>query len=162
MEVPASRRSWSTPASAATVAAGLLEGSVKDLTAITGQKPVIQGEEVDRRFQAREGNAIGEGRHLRNDRMWEFLDRLIALAIPASVTSGLPSTSFDGRGNYTFGVTEQLIFPRSTTTRSTRCLPDGHHHRDHRSNRTPRVGFCSTPSGSRSSVKGSQDGEDRL
>jgi large subunit ribosomal protein L5 len=63
-------------------------------------------------FKLREGNAIGAKVTLRGDRMWEFLDRLISLAIPRIRDfRGLPSNSFDGRGNYTFGVTEQLIFP---------------------------------------------------
>jgi large subunit ribosomal protein L5 len=63
-------------------------------------------------FKLREGNAIGAKVTLRGDRMWEFLDRLIALAIPRIRDfRGLPTDSFDGRGNYTFGVTEQLIFP---------------------------------------------------
>ena len=63
-------------------------------------------------FKLREGNAIGGKVTLRGDRMWEFLDRLISLAIPRIRDfRGLPANSFDGRGNYTFGVTEQLIFP---------------------------------------------------
>ena len=63
-------------------------------------------------FKVREGNGIGCKVTLRGDRMWEFLDRLIALAIPRIRDfRGLPANSFDGRGNYTFGVTEQLIFP---------------------------------------------------
>ena len=93
--------------------ASLLEHAVKDLGLITGQKPLItKARKSIASFKLREGNAIGAKVTLRNDRMWEFLDRLIALAIPRIRDfRGLPANSFDGRGNYTFGVTEQLIFP---------------------------------------------------
>ena len=93
--------------------ASLLENAVKDLTLITGQKPLItRARKSIANFKLREGNAIGAKVTLRGDRMWEFLDRLIALAIPRIRDfRGLPANSFDGRGNYTFGVTEQLIFP---------------------------------------------------
>ena len=91
----------------------LLEGAVRDMTLITGQKPLItRARKSIANFKLREGNAIGAKVTLRNDRMWEFFDRLIALAIPRIRDfRGLPANSFDGRGNYTFGVTEQLIFP---------------------------------------------------
>ncbi|MDP8976909.1 MAG: 50S ribosomal protein L5 [Actinomycetota bacterium] len=91
----------------------LLEGAVRDLTAISGQKPLVtRAKKSIAGFKLREGNAIGAKVTLRGDRMWEFLDRLIALAIPrVRDFRGLPSNSFDGRGNYTFGVVEQLIFP---------------------------------------------------
>jgi len=91
----------------------LLEGAVKDLTTISGQKPVItKAKKSIANFKLREGNAIGAKVTLRGDRMWEFLDRLISLAIPRIRDfRGLNPNSFDGRGNYTFGVTEQLIFP---------------------------------------------------
>ena len=93
--------------------ASLLEGAVRDLTAITGQKPqVTRAKRSVAGFKLREGNAIGAKVTLRGDRMWEFLDRLISLAIPRIRDfRGLSPTGFDGRGNYTFGVTEQLIFP---------------------------------------------------
>ena len=93
--------------------ASLLENAVKDLTQITGQKPLVtKARKSIASFKLREGNAIGAKVTLRGDRMWEFLDRLIALAIPRIRDfRGLPANSFDGRGNYTFGVTEQLIFP---------------------------------------------------
>jgi large subunit ribosomal protein L5 len=93
--------------------ASLLEGAVNDLTTITGQKPLVtRAKKSIAGFKLREGNAIGAKVTLRGDRMWEFLDRLIALAIPRIRDfRGLPPNSFDGRGNYTFGVTEQLIFP---------------------------------------------------
>jgi large subunit ribosomal protein L5 len=93
--------------------ASLLENAIKDLTLITGQKPLVtRARKSIANFKLREGNAIGAKVTLRGDRMWEFLDRLIALAIPRIRDfRGLPANSFDGRGNYTFGVTEQLIFP---------------------------------------------------
>jgi large subunit ribosomal protein L5 len=91
----------------------LLEGAVRDLQQITGQKPVItRAKKSIAGFKLREGNAIGAKVTLRGDRMWEFVDRLVALAIPRIRDfRGLPPTGFDGRGNYTFGVSEQLIFP---------------------------------------------------
>ena len=84
-----------------------------DLTVITGQKPLVtRAKKSIAGFKLREGNAIGAKVTLRGDRMWEFFDRLISLAIPRIRDfRGLPANSFDGRGNYTFGVTEQLIFP---------------------------------------------------
>jgi large subunit ribosomal protein L5 len=98
---------------AAVQSPALLEGAVRDLTTIAGQKPVVtRAKRSIAGFKLREGNAIGAKVTLRGDRMWEFLDRLIALAIPRIRDfRGLPTDSFDGRGNYTFGVTEQLIFP---------------------------------------------------
>jgi large subunit ribosomal protein L5 len=97
----------------ATQQPSLLEGAVRDLTDITGQKPLVtRAKKSIAGFKLREGNAIGAKVTLRGDRMWEFLDRLISLAIPRIRDfRGLPANSFDGRGNYTFGVTEQLIFP---------------------------------------------------
>src|SRR5690606_15702002 len=90
-----------------------LEGAVADLTVITGQKPVVtRAKKSIANFKLREGNAIGAKVTLRGARMWEFLDRLISLAIPRIRDfRGLNPRAFDGRGNYTFGVTEQLIFP---------------------------------------------------
>jgi large subunit ribosomal protein L5 len=98
---------------AATDQARLLEGAIADLGTITGQKPLTtRAKKSIAGFKLREGNAIGAKVTLRGDRMWEFLDRLISLAIPRIRDfRGLPPDSFDGRGNYTFGVTEQLIFP---------------------------------------------------
>jgi large subunit ribosomal protein L5 len=97
----------------ATQQQSLLEGAVRDLTAISGQKPLVtRAKKSIAGFKLREGNAIGCKVTLRGDRMWEFLDRLISLAIPRIRDfRGLPPRGFDGRGNYTFGVTEQLIFP---------------------------------------------------
>jgi large subunit ribosomal protein L5 len=97
----------------ATQQASLLEGAVRDLTTITGQKPLVtRARRSIAGFKLREGNAIGCKVTLRGDRMWEFFDRLVSLAIPRIRDfRGLSTQSFDGRGNYTFGVTEQLIFP---------------------------------------------------
>jgi large subunit ribosomal protein L5 len=91
----------------------LLEGAVTDLGIITGQKPLVtKAKKSIAGFKLREGNAIGAKVTLRGDRMWEFYDRLVSLAIPRIRDfRGLNPNSFDGRGNYTFGVTEQLIFP---------------------------------------------------
>ncbi len=97
----------------ATQQASLLEGAIKDLTIITGQKPLVTtAKKSIAGFKLREGNPIGAKVTLRGDRMWEFFDRLVSLAIPRIRDfRGLPPKGFDGRGNYTFGVTEQLIFP---------------------------------------------------
>ena len=97
----------------ATQQPSLLEGAVRDLETITGQKPLVtRAKKSIAGFKLRENNAIGCKVTLRGDRMWEFLDRLISLAIPRIRDfRGLPPKGFDGRGNYTFGVTEQLIFP---------------------------------------------------
>ncbi|MEO7836039.1 MAG: 50S ribosomal protein L5 [Acidimicrobiales bacterium] len=98
---------------AATAQPSLRDGAVRDLTLITGQKPfVTKAKKSIAAFKLREGQEIGAKVTLRGDRMWEFLDRLISLAIPRIRDfRGLPANSFDGHGNYTFGVTEQLIFP---------------------------------------------------
>ncbi|MDQ1437284.1 MAG: large subunit ribosomal protein [Acidimicrobiaceae bacterium] len=97
----------------ATQQPSLLEGAVRDLTQISGQKPLVtKATKSIAGFKLREGQSIGCKVTLRGDRMWEFLDRLISLAIPRIRDfRGLPANAFDGRGNYTFGVTEQLIFP---------------------------------------------------
>jgi large subunit ribosomal protein L5 len=91
----------------------LLDGAVRDLETITGQKAVVtKAKKSIAGFKLREGNSIGAKVTLRGDRMWEFFDRLISLAIPrVRDFRGLNPRSFDGHGNYTFGVTEQLIFP---------------------------------------------------
>ena len=90
----------------------LIEGAVKDLTAITGQKPqVTRARKSIAQFKLREGMPIGAHVTLRGDRMWEFLDRLLALALPRIRDfRGLNDRQFDGRGNYTFGLTEQVMF----------------------------------------------------
>jgi len=97
----------------ATQQASLLEGAVTDLTLITGQKPLVtKARRSIAAFKLREGQPIGAKVTLRSDRMWEFFDRLVSLAIPRIRDfRGLPPTGFDGRGNYTFGLDEQLVFP---------------------------------------------------
>jgi large subunit ribosomal protein L5 len=97
----------------ATAQPSLLEGAIADLTRISGQKPTVaKATKSIAGFKLREGQAIGAKVTLRGDRMWEFFDRLISVAIPRIRDfRGLNPKSFDGRGNYTFGVTEQLIFP---------------------------------------------------
>jgi len=97
----------------ATQQPSLLEGAVRDLTQISGQKPLVtKAKQSIAGFKLREGNSIGAKVTLRGNRMWEFFDRLVSLAIPRIRDfRGLPPNGFDGRGNYTFGVTEQLIFP---------------------------------------------------
>jgi large subunit ribosomal protein L5 len=97
----------------ATQQPSLIEGAVRDLEVITGQKPLVtRARQSIAGFKLREGMNIGVKVTMRGDRAWEFLDRLIALAIPRIRDfRGLSPRSFDGHGNYTFGVNEQLIFP---------------------------------------------------
>ncbi|HLM28966.1 MAG TPA: 50S ribosomal protein L5 [Acidimicrobiales bacterium] len=97
----------------ATQQASLLEGAQRDLAIITGQKALVtRAKKSIAGFKLREGNAIGAKVTLRGDRMWEFFDRLISVAIPRIRDfRGLNAKSFDGHGNYTFGLTEQLVFP---------------------------------------------------
>ena len=96
----------------ATQQSSLIDGAVSDLTAISGQKPIVTKSRTSiASFKLREDQAIGCKVTLRGDRMWEFLDRLISVAIPRIRDfSGLPGKSWDGNGNYTFGLTEQLVF----------------------------------------------------
>jgi large subunit ribosomal protein L5 len=97
----------------ATQQKSLIEGAMTDLETITGQKPVVtRAKKSIAGFKLREGQEIGAKVTLRGDRAWEFFDRLVAMAIPRIRDfRGLSPRSFDGHGNYTFGVTEQLIFP---------------------------------------------------
>ena len=90
----------------------LIEGAVRDLTSITGQKPVVtRARKSIAQFKLREGMPIGAHATLRGDRMWEFLDRLVTTALPRIRDfRGLSPKQFDGRGNYTFGLTEQSMF----------------------------------------------------
>ena len=92
--------------------AKLIDGAVRDLAIITGQKPAVaRARKSIAQFKLREGMPIGAHVTLRGDRMWEFLDRLLALALPRIRDfRGLSDRQFDGRGNYTFGLTEQLMF----------------------------------------------------
>jgi len=91
----------------------MLDAALGDLTTITGQKPVVtKARKSIAGFKLREGMSIGAKVTLRGDRMWEFFDRLVSLALPRIRDfRGLDPRSFDGHGNYTLGVTEQLIFP---------------------------------------------------
>jgi len=90
----------------------IIDGAVKDLTAITGQKPqVTNARKSIAQFKLREGQPIGAHVTLRGDRAWEFLDRLVTLALPRIRDfRGLSDKQFDGHGNYTFGLTEQSVF----------------------------------------------------
>ena len=90
----------------------LIEGAIRDLTAITGQKPAVtKARKSIAQFKLREGMPIGAHVTLRGDRMWEFLDRLLSLALPRIRDfRGLSPKQFDGNGNYTFGLTEQVMF----------------------------------------------------
>ncbi len=97
----------------ATTQQSLIEGAVKDMTVIAGQKPVVTRAKASiSQFKLRQGMPIGVKVTLRSTRMWEFYDRLVAIAIPRIRDfRGLSRKSFDGNGNYTFGITEQIIFP---------------------------------------------------
>jgi len=92
--------------------AKLIDGAVRDLSLITGQKPAVnRARKSIAQFKLREGMPIGAHVTLRGDRMWEFLDRLLSTALPRIRDfRGLSDQQFDGRGNYTFGLTEQLMF----------------------------------------------------
>ena len=91
----------------------LIEGAIRDLTIITGQKPqVTRSRKSIAQFKLREGMPIGAHVTLRNDRMWEFADRLLSISLPRIRDfRGLSPKQFDGNGNYTFGLTEQVVFP---------------------------------------------------
>ena len=91
----------------------LLEGAISDLSVITGQKPMLtRAKKSIAGFKLREGNAIGAKVTLRGDRMYEFLQRLLSIAIPRERDfRGLDTKSFDGRGNYSMGIKEHIIFP---------------------------------------------------
>ena len=92
--------------------AKLIEGAVRDLSTITGQRPAVaRAKKSVAQFKLREGMPIGAHVTLRGDRMWEFCDRLLSIALPRIRDfRGLSDRQFDGRGNYTFGLTEQLMF----------------------------------------------------
>jgi large subunit ribosomal protein L5 len=93
--------------------AKIMDGAVRDLTTITGQKPAVRrARKSIATFKIRKGMPIGAAVTIRGDRMWDFLDRLLAVVLPRIRDfRGLNPGSFDGRGNYSFGVTEQLVFP---------------------------------------------------
>lgn len=102
----------------------VIEHAVSDLTKISGQKPVVtKTRKAIAGFKIRENYPIGCMVTLRGQRMYEFLDRLVAVALPrVRDFRGISGRAFDGRGNYNIGVKEQIIFPKSNTTRSTRCV----------------------------------------
>jgi large subunit ribosomal protein L5 len=91
----------------------LIEGAIRDLATITGQRPqVTRSRKSIAQFKLRENMPIGAHVTLRNDRMWEFTDRLLSIALPRIRDfRGLSPKQFDGQGNYTFGLTEQVVFP---------------------------------------------------
>jgi large subunit ribosomal protein L5 len=91
----------------------IIESAVEELSSITGQKPVVtKAKKSIATFKLREGQPIGVMVTLRRDRMWEFLDRLVSMGLPrVRDFKGVSSKSFDGRGNYTLGVREQIVFP---------------------------------------------------
>jgi large subunit ribosomal protein L5 len=91
----------------------LIEGAIRDLTTITGQKPLVtRAKKSIAQFKLREGQPIGAHVTLRGDRMWEFMDRLLSMSLPSIRDfRGLSPKQFDGKGNYTFGLTEQVVFP---------------------------------------------------
>ena len=91
----------------------LIEGAIRDLTIITGQKPLVnRAKKSIAQFKLREGQPIGAHVTLRNDRMWEFMDRLLSISLPRIRDfRGLSPKQYDGKGNYTFGLTEQVVFP---------------------------------------------------
>ena len=136
----------------ATQQPSLLEGAVADLTKISGQKPIVtKAKDSIAAFKLREGQSIGCKVTLRGDRMWEFLDRLISVAIPRMRDfRGLPAHSWDSRGNYTFGLSDQTVFPEIDYDKidSTRGM-DITIVTSAATNEQGRR--CSTPSGSRSS-----------
>jgi large subunit ribosomal protein L5 len=99
--------------------AKILDSAVDELGQITGQKPVVtKAKKSIASFKLREGQAIGAMVTLRSDKMWDFLDRLISTALPrVRDFRGVPSKSFDGRGNYTLGIRDHLIFPEIDITK---------------------------------------------
>jgi large subunit ribosomal protein L5 len=99
--------------------AKILDSAVDELGQITGQKPIVtKAKKSIASFKLREGQAIGAMVTLRSEKMWEFLDRLISTALPrVRDFRGVPSKSFDGRGNYTLGVRDHLIFPEIDITK---------------------------------------------
>ncbi len=136
----------------ATQQPSLLEKAVDDLTVIAGQKPIVTRASTSiAGFKLREGQAIGTKVTLRGDRMWEFFDRLLSVAIPRIRDfRGLPAQSWDGRGNYTFGLNDQTVFPEINVDTDRHPARHGHHDRHHRDAPTRPARRCSMRSGSRS------------
>ena len=121
--------------------AKLIDGAVRDLTAITGQKPaVVRATKSIAQFKLREGMPIGAKVTLRGDRMWEFLDRLLSIALPRIRDfRGLDAKQFDGHGNYTFGLTEQSMFHEIDSGPDRPAPRHGHHGGHHRDERRRRA-----------------------
>ena len=139
----------------------LIEGAIRDLATITGQKPAVtKARKSIAQFKLREGMPIGAHVTLRGDRMWEFLDRLLALALPRIRDfRGLSPKQFDGHGNYTFGLSEQSMFHEIDQDKIDRRARHGHHRRDHRHHRRRGPGAARVSSASRS--RRTEHGEDR-
>ena len=131
----------------------LIEGAIRDLTAITGQKPqVTKARKSIAQFKLREGMPIGAHVTLRGDRMWEFLDRLLSIALPRIRDfRGLSPKQFDGHGNYTFGLDGAVDVPRDRPGQDRPGPRHGHHRRDDRDHRRrgPRAAQASSASPSR-------------
>ncbi|MEQ9104181.1 MAG: 50S ribosomal protein L5 [Rhodothermales bacterium] len=100
----------------------ILDDAIEEIRTITGQQPTVRmARKAVSNFKLREGMAIGAAVTLRGDRMYEFLDRLVTLALPrVRDFRGIPDKSFDGRGNYTLGIKEQIIFPEINVDKTDR------------------------------------------
>ena len=124
--------------------AKLIDGAVKDLAAITGQKPQVRrATKSIAQFKLREGMPIGAKVTLRGDRMWEFLDRLLSIALPRIRDfRGLDGRKLDGHGNYTFGLDRAVGVPRDRPGPDRPGPGHGHHGRDHGGRPTTRAGRC--------------------
>ena len=122
--------------------AKLIDGAVRDLATITGQKPQVRrATKSIAQFKLREGMPIGAKVTLRGDRMWEFLDRLLTIALPRIRDfRGLSGTQFDGSGNYTFGLNEQSMFHEINPDTDRPAARHGHHRRHHGHDRRGRPG----------------------
>ena len=129
-----------------------IDAAVGDLTAITGQQPVvIRAKRSIATFKLRQNMPIGVKVTLRRDRMYEFLDRLITVALPrVRDFRGVSARSFDGRGNYALGLKEQLVFPEIDYDRVDTRARHGHRHRHDRARPMPKPGPCSRASTCRS------------
>ena len=138
----------------ATQQASLLDGAVADLTVITGQKPLVtRAKKSIAGFKLREGNAIGAKVTLRGDRMWEFYDRLVSVAIPRIRDfRGLNPKSFDGRGQLHVRRHRAVDLPGDRLRQDRHRPRDGHHHRHHAAPPTTRAAHCCARSGSRSAA----------
>ena len=130
----------------------VIDAAVGDLTKITGQKPLIcKAKKAIATFKVREGLPIGCKVTLRGARMYEFLDRLISVAMPRIRDfRGISPRGFDGRGNYSMGVREQIIFPEIQYDTDRPAARHGYHDHDHGTRQQARAARCWMPSTSRS------------